>query len=268
MSDKQHPELIVEREGYVGTLKLNRPERKNALSLDLLVKLHLVLEDWKQSGEVRAAVITSADDRAFSSGFDILSIPTEMTPEMAELLKQHNPLELALSTVKNFPYPTIAMLNGYAFGAGLNLAINCDIRIAADDIRLGMPPAKLGLIYHPEGLRQFVEVLGMPRTREVFFSGRTYQGAQLVEMGLVDHLVSRAELWNVTYSLAREIADNAPLCLKGTKRILNMLSEGLRLSDEKLREAETLINEAFNSDDLKEGQAAFLQKRKPRFVGK
>jgi len=268
MKEKQHQELIVEREGYVGTLKLNRPERKNALSPDLLIKLHLALQEWEKSGEVRVAVITSAHDEAFSSGFDVLAIPTEMTPEMKEVMKKHNPLELALRAVKNFPYPTIAMLNGYAFGAGLNMAINCDVRIAADDIRVGMPPARLGLIYHPEGVRQFVEVLGMPRTREVFFSGRTYRGAQLREMGLVDHLVGRDELRGVTYALAEEIAANAPLSVKGTKRILNMLGEGLRLPDEKLAEAEVLITEAFNSDDLKEGQAAFLDKRKPRFVGK
>jgi len=261
-------ELIVERQGYVGTLKLNRPRKRNALSPDLLIRLHLALEAWEQSGEVRVAVITSADDKAFSSGYDILAIPTEMTPEMQELARKHNPLELALGTVKNFAYPTIAMLNGYAFGAGLNLAVCCDIRLGADDIRAGMPPAKLGLVYHPEGLRQFVEVLGLARTREIFFSGRTYQGAQLREMGLVDHLTSRADLAETTYALAGEIAENAPLSLKGTKRILNLLGEGLKLRDDRLKEAETLIVEAFNSEDLKEGQTAFLEKRKPRFTGK
>jgi len=261
-------ELIIERDGYVGTLKFNRPRKRNALSPDLLIRVHLALKEWERSGEVRVAVITSADDRAFCSGYDILAIPTEMTPEMQELARKHNPLELALSTVKNFAYPTIAMLNGYAFGAGLNLAICCDTRIGADDIRVGMPPARLGLVYHPEGLRQFVEVLGMARTREVFLSGRTYQGAEVREMGLVDRLASRAELRQVTYALAGEIADNAPLSLKGTKRILNLLGENLRLGGEQLREAETLVVEAFNSEDLKEGQAAFLEKRKPRFTGK
>jgi enoyl-CoA hydratase len=261
-------ELIAERKGMVGTLALNRPEKRNALSADLLLELHARLKEWEGAEAVRAVVITSSDDRAFSSGFDILSIPTEVTPETQELLKRHNPLELALTTVKNFPYPTIAMLNGHAFGAGLNLAINCDIRIGAEDIRVGMPPARLGVLYHPEGLRQFVEVLGMARTREVFFSGRTYAGAQVKEMGLVDHLVSRASLRAVTYALAEEIAANAPLSLKGTKRILNLLGQGAGLPEKELGEAESLIAQAFNSDDLKEGQAAFLEKRKPRFSGK
>lgn len=261
---------VLKREirGNVGTLIFNRPERKNALSPEMLVKLHLTLKEWAEKGTLRAVVITGGEGKAFSSGYDILSIPTRVTEEEKELLKQSNPVELALNTVKQFPYPTIAMVNGYVFGAGLNLCMCCDIRIAADDIKAGMPPAKLGLVYHPEGLKQFVDVLGMARTREIFFTGRTYEGSQLLEMGLADHLVPRSELAAVTYRLAEEIAVNAPLSLKGTKRILNMLSSSLRLSEENLQEAEQLMTDAFNSQDLKEGQTAFLEKRRPKFMGR
>ena len=159
-------------------------------------------------------------------------------------------------------------MNGYAFGAGLNLCMCCDIRVAADDVKVGMPPAKLGLVYHPEGMMQFIQVLGMAKTREVFFTGRTYQGRQLLEMGLVDYLVPRSELRETTYRMAEEIAGNAPLSLKGTKRIMNMWEGSLTLSEENLAEAEELITDAFNSLDLKEGQTAFIEKRKPKFIGK
>jgi len=260
--------LLKEIKGNVGTLTFNRPERRNAISPDMLVQIHLTLKEWAEQDRVRAVVFTGGEGKAFSSGYDILSIPTEVTEETKEILKASNPLELALHSVKNFPYPTIAMLNGYAFGAGLNTCMCCDIRIAADDVKVGMPPAKLGLVYHPEGLKQFIQVLGMAKTREVFFTGRNYQGRELLDMGLVDHLVPRSELVETTYCMAEEIARNAPLSLKGSKRILNMLEESLALGEEHLAEAERLIADAFNSQDLKEGQTAFIEKRKPKFVGK
>ncbi len=260
--------LLKEVKGNIGTLTFNRPERRNSISPDMLVQIHLTLKEWAEQGQVRAVVLTGGEGKAFSSGYDILSIPTEVTEESKEILKADNPMELALQTLKNFPYPTIAMLNGYAFGAGLNTCMCCDIRIAAEDVKVGMPPAKLGLVYHPEGLKQFIQVLGMARTREVFFTGRTYQGRELLDMGLVDHLVPRSELVETTYRMAEEIAGNAPLSLKGSKRILNMWEEALALPEEHLAEAERLIAEAFNSRDLKEGQTAFVEKRRPKFVGK
>ncbi len=259
--------LIKQRKGNVATLIFNRPERKNALSPELLVNLHMTLKEWEKEDAIRAVVIRGHGDKSFSSGFDISSIPTEVPPEMAEVMKNENPVELALNSVKNYPYPTIAMMNGYAFGAALNLAMCCDIRIGVDDIRIGMPPSKLGIVYHPEGIKQFVEVLGMARTREIFFTGRSYKGVDAKEMGLVDHLVPQSDLESVVYGYAEEIAGNAPLSLKGTKKVINMLGQSTFFKDSDLKEAETLILEAFNSEDLKEGQTAFLEKRKPVFRG-
>jgi enoyl-CoA hydratase/carnithine racemase len=260
--------LLKEVRSHVGTLTFNRPEKRNALSLDLLIKIHMTLQEWDEDGEVRVVVITGGSGKAFSSGYDIAAIPTEVTPEIAELMKHKNPLKLAMESVECFPYPTIAMLNGYAFGAGLNLAMCCDIRIAADDISVSMPPAKLGLVYHPDGIRQFIEVVGMARTREIFFTGRTFRGREIQEKGLVDYLVPAHELHSVTYTLAEEIAANAPLSLKGTKRIINMFCASHALKGRDLKEAEELLNEAYNSKDLVEGQTAFFEKRKPRFTGR
>ncbi len=260
--------LIKEIANKVGTMKLNRPERGNALSPDLLVDLHLTLQKWAHDDAVRVVVITGNSGKAFSSGYDISAIPTELSPEAAEILKASNPLELALTSIKNFPYPVIAMINGYCFGAGLNLAICCDMRIGADHIKMGMPPAKLGIVYHPEGLCQFIEVIGMAKTREIFFTGHTYSGKEVKDMHLADHLFPVNELSKTVYAMADEIAKNAPLSLKGTKRILNMISKNALITTENINEAETLIAEAFNSDDLKEGQTAFFEKRIPVFKGK
>ncbi len=260
-------ELVTEQKDGVGTLIIHRPERRNALSPDLLMQLHLALEEWAREESVRVVVVTGSGDKAFSSGYDILATPTGLVGVGEKILKEDNPLELAFNSLRNYPYPTIAMMNGSAFGAGLNLAVCCDMRIGADDIKAGMPPAKLGVIYPPDGLKLFVEVLGMARTKEIFFSGRVFRGAEVREMGLVDRLVKREDLESLTYALAREISENAPLALKGIKRILNQLGNGFTLNDGERREAEEMMSRAFDSKDLKEGQAAFMEKRKPRFVG-
>jgi len=264
----KHTELIAEIDNRIGTLKLNRPERRNALSISLLMELYLTLKKWAEEDVVRVAVITGNSDKSFCAGYDITEIPTGLTPEAAEILKTNNPLELALDSVKNFPFPVIAMINGYCFGARANLDMCWDIRIGADHNKVGMPPAKLGLVYHPDGLRQFIEVVGMARAREIFFTGKTYQGSEVRDMGLVDHLVPISDLPETVYRMAGEIAGNAPLSLKGTKTIMNMIGKHNLLDSGDLQKAQTLIAEAFNSDDLKEGQTAFLEKRKPVFKGK
>ncbi len=260
--------LLESVQGYVGTLTLNRPERRNALTPEMLVKIHTTLETWAKEDTVRCVVISGGDGKAFCSGFDITGIPTDVSPEMEKLIKEHNPLELAFSSLKNFPYPTIAMWNGYCYGAGLNLSVCCDIRIAADDVKVGMPPAKLGLVYHIEGLMQFVEAVGMAATRKLFLTARTFSAHEAFDMGLVSHLAPREDLLTFTYGLADETSTNAPLSLKGIKRILNMLESAAVLSDKDRAEAEQLQAQAFASEDLKEGQTAFLEKRAPVFKGR
>ncbi len=260
--------LLVEKKDRVGTLIFNRPEKRNSLSPDLLIKIHQTLENFAQEDEIRAVVLRGVGDKAFSSGYDIAAIPTEVPPKTQEKLWDQNPLELALNSIIHFPYPVIALLNGYAYGAGCELAVCCDLRIGADDIRMGMPPAKLGLVYQLSGLIRFIQVVGISNTREIFFTGRFYPAQRAKEMGLVDYLLPRSEVESFAHEMAEEIAGNAPLSVKGTKRVLNLLSQSITLSDEDRREANRIIAQAFNSEDLKEAQKAFLQKRKPEFKGR
>ena len=260
--------LLVEKRGYIGTLIFNRPEKRNALTQGILIKIHETLKEFSEDDNTRIVVFKGAGDKAFCAGYDISTIPTNVSPEVQKELAKKSPVELAMDCVKNFPYPTIAMLNGYTFGAGFNLAMCCDIRIGVDDIRMSMPPAKLGVVYHPEGIKQFLDVLGMARTREVFLTARIYRGMETTEKGLVDYLVPRSELESFTYDLAEEISRHAPLSLKGSKKILNMFGRSMTLGEADLKECEEIIREALNSEDLREGQAAFLEKRKPNFKGK
>jgi len=261
--------LLTELNGKVGTIIINRPEKGNALTLQMLVKLQQTLERWVKEDSVRVVILTGAGEKAFCAGFDILSIPTEITPEMAVDFKNDRPLDGALDAVKNFPYPTIAKMNGYAFGAGLNLAVCCDFRFAVENVSVGMPPGKLGVVYHADGIKQFVDVIGPGRTREVFLTSETYKGKDAKEIGLVDKLTPRADLDTSVDLLIGQLAERAPLSQKGTKRILNMLIENsMKLSPSQVEEAEMLVIKAMDSDDLKEAQKAFLEKRKPVFIGK
>lgn len=259
--------LISDVSDNIGTLTINRPDKRNSLSPELLVKIYQTLTEWSANETVRAVVLTGAGELMFSAGFDIGEIPTQLSKDVEVLLKEHNPMDLALKAVKEFPYPTIAKLNGHCIGLALNIAMCCDYRVAAEDIKVSMPPAKLGAVYPAEGIRQFVEVIGFSRAKEMFFTGATYDANALIEMGVVNRLVNRAQLNDVVYALASEIAANAPLSLKGIKAIFGMLSQKGALNGEQAETAESLVNQAYRSKDLAEAKLAFAQKRKPIFVG-
>jgi len=265
---EQPDQLLTEEAGNILTLTLNRPEKRNALTPEMLVRVYEELRFHVSKDRVRVVIFRGAGDRAFSSGYDINAIPTGVSPEMEKLLQNKSPFELAVESIVNFPYPVIAMLNGFAFGGACDLAVACDMRIAADHVQMGMVPARLGMVYFPEGLQRFVRTIGLSRTKEMFFTARHYKTDRLKEMGLVDHVVSQGELASFTYALAKEIAANAPLSLRGIKRILNLISASGRLDESQQAEANKLVQTSLESADLKEGQAAFLEKRKPVFRGK
>lgn len=251
----------------IGILTFNRPEKRNALSPEMLAFLHLKLTEWAKNDLVRTVIITGVGDNAFSSGFDLQAVSLDAQPELSEVIENDNAPTQALNTLKKYPYPTIAMMNGDAVGLALNLALCCDIRISADDIKVCMPPVKLGAVYHAEGIKQFIEIIGVARTRELFMTGRFYKGNEVMEMGLVNKLVPRAQLTATTYAMASDIVAKAPLALKGIKHIVDLLENTLVIDESILSISNKLMNEAFQSQDMKEGKQAFLEKRKPKFIG-
>lgn len=258
--------LLVACQGRVCTLTLNRPETKNCLSIELAEMMTRALSEFARRSDAPVLVIRGAGDEAFCSGFDIRSLPAgSPSPEAVERI---SPVEALFQQVVDYPMPVIAMINGAAFGAGFELAVCCDIRMAADHARLGLPPARLGLVYPWTGLRRFVQTIGLQSTREMFFTGRSYQGEQLKRLGLVNDVVPRDDLPAVTGRLADEIASHAPLALKGTKRVLNLLQQSMSLSNSGVEEAQALVVKAFASEDLQEGRQAFFEKRRPQFKGK
>lgn len=261
-----HDLILMKESGRVCTLSLNRPEKKNSLSLELVEALVKALNELARRSDVPVLVIRGAGDEAFCAGFDIHALPAAgQTTEAVETIR---PVETLFQCVVDYPMPVIAMINGAAFGAGCELAVCCDIRVAADDARLGMPPARLGLVYPWTGLRRFVQTIGLRSTKEILFTGRTYRGQRLIELGLVEHVVPHAELEPFVIQLAEEIAGNAPLVLRGIKRILNLLLQSQGLGPVGVEEARSLVAQALASEDLREGQCAFLEKRRPTFKGK
>ena len=263
--------LLTQRKGRVCTLVLNCPEKKNVLNSELLVDLHRRIEELSRDDTIRTIVIRGAGDEAFCSGYDISALADGSVAPVSDVMKNRNPFrpfEMAVESIINYPYPVIAMLNGYAFGGGCDLAVSCDMRIGADHIHMGMTPAKIGMIYTPEGLNRFIRTIGLSTTKEIFFTGRAYKARRAKEMGLIDYLVPKAELESFTYHLAEEIAGNAPLSLKGIKRMLNLVLHRVQMAARDRQESEEIVARILESHDLKEGRAAFLEKRQPVFRGR
>ena len=246
----------------VARLTILNPERRGALDHDILDAIPAALAD-SDAG----CVLLTGSDGIFSAGYDIVSIGEAKFAEEAEALVAR-PGTLALEALEAHPRPTLAVLGGHALGGGLELALACDLRIAVEGAKLGMPPAKLGLVYSHEGLRRFIDAIGAPRTRELFLLGRNIDARTALEWGLVNWVVSEAELESRALELALELAGNAPLSLAGTKRVIAALLAAHGELDPALEaELVELRRECFSSDDVREGLTAFAEKRAPRWSG-
>ncbi len=261
-------ELLVEKKGATCTLVINRPAKRNFLTHDSLLKMAGVFHDLALDGTVRAVVIRGAGDLVFSAGYDISALPVRPAKDIQDILMESPPLEAAIGAIRDFPYPVIAMLNGHAFGGGCDLAISCDMRVAAKHIRMGMPPAKIGLIYPYPGYRRFLTVLGFSRTLEIFLTGRQYDSQSCLRMGLVNYVVEDDDLEKFTYELTAEIAENAPLSLKGTKQALYKIAEYPVLEKKEETRLHAMFIQSLQTEDMEEGKRAFLEKRKPQFKGR
>lgn len=257
--------LLVQKEGNICTLTINRPEKRNSLNPEILLQLGDTLNSLRGEEGMTVVVIRGAGEQSFSSGYDIGRIPSGGT--QPETGPRRNPLEYGMTSILTYPYPVIAMIYGYAIGAGLELAVTCDLRVAADTARLGITPAKLGVVYSHAGIRKFLNLVGIASTKELFYTGRLIDTRRAKDMGLVDYVVPEGELVSVTYDLAREIAENAPLSVSGAKITISKLLDVQTLSPEDKAELQKLQAQAMLSEDLKEGQKAFMEKRKPQFSG-
>jgi enoyl-CoA hydratase/carnithine racemase len=250
----------------VGRLRLNNPDKRNPLDHEVLDALAGVLPELDRGIEIRCVVITGTG-KAFSAGYDIGSIPAESFERDAEALVAH-PFAAAMDAVSAHPYPVLAAINGHCLGGGLELAIRCDLRVCAAGAKLGMPPAKLGLIYGHTGLERFIDVIGVAGTRDLFLTGRVVDSERALRIGLVTELAEDDDLADSAVALAAEIAGNAPLSMKGNKHAIEVLARKSRISDAAERELVELRESCFASEDFREGVSAFAEKRKPVWRGR
>lgn len=249
-------------EGVV-RLRIFNAERRGALDHEILD----TLAETVAGLDARCLVITGTDGM-FSAGYDLGNLEDREFEESAEKLVAH-PFHAAIEALEAYPYPVIAQINGHAIGGGLELALTCDIRIAKRGVKVGMPPAKLGLVYSHTGLRKFLDVCGPANTAELFYVGRNLDADQAGAIGLVNHVVDPGELEERTVFMAREIAANAPLSLAGNKRILRELrARAATLPPDVERELIELREACFRSEDFREGVRAFGEKRAPAWRGR
>jgi len=247
-------------------LRISNPERRNALDHEILDALAETLPRLDRGIETRCLLITGAPP-VFSAGYDIAGIPEQSFERDAEALVAH-PFHAAMEAIAHHPWPTIAAINGHCLGGGLELAITCDLRICAAGAKLGMPPAKLGLIYGHTGLRKFLDTIGLARTKELFLTGRNLEAARAEQIGLVHEVFGDEELEHAAIELAAAIAANAPLSMRGNKQAIEVLNANPVLTPAQEAELVALRESCFGSDDFREGIQAFAEKRRPRWTGR
>lgn len=258
-------EIIADRpaEGVL-RLAICNPAKRNALDFAILDGIVAALQSLDG---IRCVIVTGRDEM-FSSGYDIVEIPQDVFAEQAEKLVAH-PFTEALTALERADVATLAVLPGPAIGGGLELALTCDLRLAAGGIRLGMPPARLGLVYSHTGLRRFLNAIGEPRTRELFLLGRHVDAHTALAWGLVNWVVPDEDLEQTALGLAVQLAANAPLSMAGNKHVLReLLRSEAAIDPEVERELIALREACFSSDDLREGVSAFAEKRPPRWTGR
>jgi enoyl-CoA hydratase/carnithine racemase len=255
--------LVDEPSPGVTRLTISNPDRRGALDHAILDAFASTLPQL----DARCVIVTGERD-IFSAGYDLGGLPDEMLPEEADRLVA-NPFAAAIDAVEAYPYPTLAALNGHTIGGGLELALSCDLRIAASTIALGMPPAKLGLVYSHTGIRKFIDTIGAARTRELFLVGRRIDARTARSWGLVNGIIQLDRLPAEAVALAEEIAGNAPLAQRGNKRVIRaVLAAQAALDPDIEQELLDLRRACFSSEDFREAVRAFGEKRQPRWQGR
>ncbi len=260
MSDK----IVSSRENGVAHILFNNPERRNAVSLDMWQAVGDALDDFAADQRVRVVVLSGAGGKAFVSGADISKFEEERgSPEAIE---RYNAITAAATAkLADFSKPTIAQITGSCVGGGVGLAVCCDLRVCGASSRFGIPAARLSVGYGFSGVNRLVQLVGPSFAKEIFYTARLFSAAEAHGMGLVNRVVPDDQVAAYVADYAQKISDNAPLTIAAAKATVGEVLKDPAARD--LERCEALVDACFASQDYVEGRRAFMEKRKPQFVG-
>ena len=257
--------LLAHKEGAVGWITFNNPARLNAVSMSMWEALPPALETFERDPEVRLVVVRGAGEKTFISGADISEFKEKRSSEEASIAYAAAG-DAAHRALQEFSKPTIAMIRGFCIGGGCAVAVDCDIRVAADNSLFAIPAGRLGVGYRYDGIRRLIDLIGPSFASEIFFTARKFTAQEAAAMGLINRLVPAAELETYVCNYANLIAENAPLTLAAVKR--SVLERFKDPSARDLKRCQDMVDACFASADFIEGRTAFMEKRRPAFKGR
>jgi enoyl-CoA hydratase/carnithine racemase len=258
------PILRTTTEGGIRTIIADNPSRLNAYTRDMWEAVPKFIREAEADPAVRVIVLRGAGTKAFSAGADISEFEGNRTGAEARRYDEIN--HEAFEAVAHAKKPTIAMVYGYCFGGGCELAACCDMRWVSEDAIFSIPAAKLSIGYNPRWIRPMLAVITAAKAKEMLFTGRRYSASDAYDMGLANAVVPSAELEAETRKVAMEMASNAPLSIRAAKEAIDELFAHPENPD--MAKLDAFVEACFESDDYAEGRRAFMEKRKPQFRGR
>jgi len=261
-----HQPFLIDREGQTAILTINRHAQRNSLSFEMWEAFPGYIKELNADPSVRVIVLTGAGDRAFASGADISEFTSKRTGRDAAGL-YHRAVEETMASLEAATKPVIAMVNGFALGGGCELAIACDLRIAAENSSFGIPSAKLGVVISFSDTKRLVDLVGPAVAKEMLMTGRRLSAREALAVGLVNEVVLDQSLRQATLDMAAVIGANAPFSVASAKAMVDHCRRDADLSTVSLTDADRPLR-CYETEDFREGVQAFLEKRPPRFMGR